>query len=193
MACRGWFQKLQMFSDGGIPACFSLWFACYCVSMFCLFVPNNCSIIDISPCVRSYHVIIRALSDSLIFAIVLATKPGQSQRPNVDFCLKHFLCHHHNLFCVFVFKRFYENKWRYSHYLPQNQKTIQDFLQHAVYALLISNYLGIFSAGENFPTKLIMLLAGDIETNPGPATASCLKFCNWNLNSICARGGIKTT
>ena len=38
-----------------------------------------------------------------------------------------------------------------------------------------------------------MLLAGDNETNPDPATASCLKFCHWNLNSICARGGIKTS
>ena len=76
---------------------------------------------------------------------------------------------------------------------PKIRKQGIIFLQHAVYALLISNYLGIFSAGENFPTKLIMLLAGDIETNPGPETASCLKFCNWNLNSICARGGIKTS
>ena len=32
-----------------------------------------------------------------------------------------------------------------------------------------------------------MLLSGDIETNPGPATANCLKFCHWNLNSIYAR------
>ena len=76
---------------------------------------------------------------------------------------------------------------------PKIRKQGIMFLQHAVYALLISNYLGIFSAGENFPTKLIMLLAGDIETNPGPETASCLKFCHWNLNSICARGGIKTS
>ena len=76
---------------------------------------------------------------------------------------------------------------------PKIRKQGIIFLQHAVYALLISNYFGIFSAGENFPTKLIMLLAGDIETNPGPETASCLKFCHWNLNSICARGGIKTS
>lgn len=76
---------------------------------------------------------------------------------------------------------------------PKIRKQNIIFLQHAVYALLMSNYLGIFSAGENFPSKLIMLLAGDIETNPGPATASCLKFCHWNLNSICARGGIKTS
>ena len=76
---------------------------------------------------------------------------------------------------------------------PKISKQCIIFLQHVVYALLISSYLGIFIAGENFPTKLTMLLAGDIETNPGPATASCLKFCHWNLNSICARGGIKTS
>ena len=39
--------------------------------------------------------------------------------------------------------------------------------------------------------NLIMLLAGDSETNPGPATANCLKVCRWNLNSVCAMGGIK--
>ena len=74
---------------------------------------------------------------------------------------------------------------------PKIRKQYIIFLQHAVYALQISNYLGIFSAGENFPTKLIMLLAGDIETDPGPATASCLEFCHWNLSSTCAREGIK--
>ena len=76
---------------------------------------------------------------------------------------------------------------------PKIRKQYITFLQHAVYALLISNVLGIFGVGENFPIKLIMLLAGDIETNPGPATTNCLKFCHWNLNSICARGGIKTS
>ena len=79
---------------------------------------------------------------------------------------------------------------------PKIRKQYMIFLEHAVYAFLISNYLDIFSAGENFPTKLILiliLLAGDIETNPGPATASCLKFYHWNLNSVCARGGILTT
>ena len=50
------------------------------------------------------------------------------------------------------------------------------FPQHLVYALLISNYLGIFSAGKNVPMKLTILLAGDIETNPGSANASCLNF-----------------
>ena len=76
---------------------------------------------------------------------------------------------------------------------PKIRKQYRIFLHNVVYALLISNYLDIFSVGENFPTKLIMLLAGDIETQPGPSVTSCLKFCHWNLNSICARGGIKTS
>ena len=76
---------------------------------------------------------------------------------------------------------------------PKIRKQYITFLQHAVYLLLISNFLGIFNVGKNFPIKLIMLFAGDIETNPRPATANCLKFCHWNLNSICARGGIKTS
>ena len=40
---------------------------------------------------------------------------------------------------------------------------------------------------------LIILLSGEIEINPGPITANCLKFCYWNLNSVYARGGIKTS
>ena len=55
---------------------------------------------------------------------------------------------------------------------PKIRKQYIIFLQHAVYACLSSNYLGIFSAGENFPTKLIMLLAGVIETDPGPVASN---------------------
>ena len=74
---------------------------------------------------------------------------------------------------------------------PKIRKQYITFLQHAVYTFLISNFLGIFSVRENFLFTLIMLLAGDIETNPGPSTTNCLKFCHWTLNSVCARGGIK--
>ena len=38
---------------------------------------------------------------------------------------------------------------------------------------------------------MLLLLCGDIETNPGPQRNCCLKFFHWNLNSICARGSIK--
>ena len=34
---------------------------------------------------------------------------------------------------------------------------------------------------EDFPTNLIMLLAGDIETNPGPAAVHCLIFRHLNF------------
>ena len=40
---------------------------------------------------------------------------------------------------------------------------------------------------------LIILLSGEIEINPGPITANCLKFCYSNLNSVYARGGIRTS
>ena len=35
------------------------------------------------------------------------------------------------------------------------------------------------------------MLAGDIESNPGPQIDNCLKFFHWNLNSICARNKVK--
>ena len=38
---------------------------------------------------------------------------------------------------------------------------------------------------------LLILLSGDIEVNPGPNRNGFLKFCHWNLNSICAREQIK--
>ena len=68
------------------------------------------------------------------------------------------------------------------------QKKWKTYLQFVVYALFIGCF---FSVEGDFPVNLIMLLSGNIETNPGPVTANCLKFCHWNLNSIYARGGIK--
>ena len=47
--------------------------------------------------------------------------------------------------------------------------------------------------GKSFPLSGLLLLAGDIESNPGPHYDGCLKFFHWNLNSICAREGIKTS
>ena len=38
--------------------------------------------------------------------------------------------------------------------------------------------------------SFVLLLAGDVETNPGPRVEKVLKFCHWNLSSICARGNI---
>ena len=35
-----------------------------------------------------------------------------------------------------------------------------------------------------------MILSGDIHTNPGPSTPKDLKFSHWNLNRLCARGGL---
>ena len=60
---------------------------------------------------------------------------------------------------------------------PKVRKQCINYLQCTVYALLKSSYLGLISAEENFPMNLIMQLSGNIEANPGPATANCLKFC----------------
>ena len=37
----------------------------------------------------------------------------------------------------------------------------------------------------------MLLLSGDMHTNPGPNVKGSLKFVHWNLNSIHARHGIK--
>ena len=63
------------------------------------------------------------------------------------------------------------------------------FLYHSLHALLISNFLGYLLVNSHI--RGLLLLAGDIESNPAPPFNTCLKFFHWNLNSICARDGIK--
>ena len=38
---------------------------------------------------------------------------------------------------------------------------------------------------------LLLLLSGDIETNPSPKRSSNIKFCHWNLNDLAAHDFIK--
>ena len=60
-----------------------------------------------------------------------------------------------------------------------------------VYALLICQFLELLSPIADYHLHTLLLIAGDVETNPGPQQQNCLKFFHWNLNSICARGRIK--
>ena len=55
----------------------------------------------------------------------------------------------------------------------------------------MGNLLEYTNVGENGPLDILLLLSGDIETNPGPQTDRSFKFFHRNLNSICARGGFK--
>ena len=52
-------------------------------------------------------------------------------------------------------------------------------------------FLDYTFSNESLNPRMLLLLCGDIETNPGPQSNCCLKFFHWNLNSICARGSIK--
>jgi len=63
------------------------------------------------------------------------------------------------------------------------------FFHHSLHALLISKFAGYLVVNLNM--RALLFLAGDIETNPGPQTETCLKFFYWNLNSICARESVK--
>ena len=54
--------------------------------------------------------------------------------------------------------------------------------------LLFINILDFLNVAMHYSLDILLLLGGDIETNPGPQTEKSLKFFHWNLNSICARG-----
>ena len=57
--------------------------------------------------------------------------------------------------------------------------------------LLFINILDFLNVAMHYSLDILLLLGGDIETNPGPQTEKSLKFFHWNLNSICARGAVK--
>ena len=71
------------------------------------------------------------------------------------------------------------------------RKKVLKTLQGIMYAFLIGSTLECCSFGRNYPFNLLLLLSGDIHKNPGPITRKDLKFFHWNLNSLCARDGIK--
>ena len=60
------------------------------------------------------------------------------------------------------------------------------FIRPCLFAMQIGLCLAYLQSVEN-----LLLLSGDIETNPGPEQTKILNFCHWNLNSICARNQIK--
>ena len=64
-------------------------------------------------------------------------------------------------------------------------------MQNIVYAMLISICLENLQLGSSYPLNISLLLSGDIHINPGPNVNKGLKFFHWNLNSICARNGVK--
>ena len=71
------------------------------------------------------------------------------------------------------------------------QKKLMVYLQLSLYYLLTVEFLDYTFSNKSFNPRMLLLLCGDTETNPGPQINCCLKFFHWNLNSICARGSIK--
>ena len=71
------------------------------------------------------------------------------------------------------------------------RKKVLKTLQDVMFAFLIGSTLECFSFGKYYPFNLLLILSGDIHTNPGPNTRKDLKFFHWNLNSLCARDGVK--
>ena len=74
---------------------------------------------------------------------------------------------------------------------PTLQRRLLTNLHSILYLFLICRYLKCIYYGECYPVHFLLLLPGDIESNPGPQAENFLKFFHWNLNSICARGDIK--
>ena len=71
------------------------------------------------------------------------------------------------------------------------RKKVLKTLQDVMFAFLSGSTLEYFSFGNKYPFNLLLVLSGDIHTNPGPSTRKDLKFFQWNLNSLCARDGVK--
>ena len=69
------------------------------------------------------------------------------------------------------------------HFSSCNILYLGNFMTHLFYFSLLTNFLA------NFSGKLeVLMLCGDIESNPGPRPNSGQSFsiCHWNLNSIAA-------
>ena len=74
---------------------------------------------------------------------------------------------------------------------PAYRRYVVVRLQYVLHFVLFINLLDFLNIMKHYPLDILLLLGGDIETNPGPQTEKSLKFFHWNLNSICARGAVK--
>ena len=74
---------------------------------------------------------------------------------------------------------------------PMFRNRVVDQAQRITHFAFVMTYLACVSFEDMFSLNFLLLLAGDIETNPGPHTDNCLKFFHWNLNSLCTRDNIK--
>ena len=62
------------------------------------------------------------------------------------------------------------------------------------YGFCVSLYTFSFISLEiSFAFKLLLILCGDVEVNPGPGQWTSLSFFHWNLNSISAHDFVKVS
>ena len=57
----------------------------------------------------------------------------------------------------------------------------------------MSFFIRPLSSEMSFAFKLLLILCGDVEVNPGPGHWTSLSFCHWNLNSISAHDFLKVS
>ena len=72
------------------------------------------------------------------------------------------------------------------HGYSTNRKKVNEILQCFVHVHLLCITLDVMLFFQYPFTSILLLIAGDVEINPGPVSQT-FKFCHWNLNIICAR------
>ena len=102
------------------------------------------------------------------------------------------------LLLLIVFKEFSNNRdlilgtffflWANSFFL-ETKLVIKDGHDSCV-SLYTSSFI---SLEISFTFKLLLILCGDVEVNPGPGQWTSLSFCHWNLNSISVHGFVKVS
>ena len=109
-----------------------------------------------------------------------------------------FVLAHANVFVlkvlyVMIFRSIDFAKARTNTFLSSKhcRKKVLKTLQDVMFAFLIGSTLEYFSFGKYYPFNLLLILSGDIHTNPGPSIRKDLNFFHWNLISLCARDGVK--
>ena len=79
---------------------------------------------------------------------------------------------------------FFLNSSLFSIFKGASDSIKETILTWPVYMFAIRYFINNFK-------HLLLLLSGDIETNPGPKRSSNIKFCHWNLNGLAAHDFIK--
>ena len=100
------------------------------------------------------------------------------------------------LLLLIVFKEFSNNRDLIlgTFFFGQTASFLKQNLSLKMGTILVCLYTFSFISLEiSFAFKLLLILCGDVEVNPGPGQWTSLSFCHWNLNSISVHGFVKVS